>query len=107
MNLDNIRISIKFKLFNRRVWTVPEYYNCEDGLNAESACFADKTVSCWVARPVEKTILIRGMLTMALISILLSILEAVYVSLKWGVYQKHKPKDQRRGLFMRKTQGMQ
>jgi len=52
-------------------------------------------VPCWIARPVEKTILVRGMLILAIFSIFLSICEIIFVTTKWGVTQRHLPVDSR------------
>ena len=85
------------------MWIVPERYECTSGTEQNSACEADKMVPCWVARPVEKTILIRGMLILALCSIFLSLCEIAYVTLKWGVAQRHRPIEERSKLAMKFT----
>ena len=45
------------------VWEVPERFVCEHGKTVSeprlSPCWTDETVTCWIARPREKTIAVK------------------------------------------------
>jgi hypothetical protein len=64
-------------------WTVPEKYTCNHAQvfgAAGSACAQQEKVTCWVSRPWEKQIFLYYMLIMTGISMVLTILEAIYMA---------------------------
>ena len=78
-----------------QVWEVPEKYICGHAITGmNSPCWQDEEVICWVARPKEKTIIVRYMLAMQLLSIALTTLELAYFSCKWSM-RFHLPERQR------------
>lgn len=79
------------------MWQVPERYICKHGMSIESPCFQDKEVICWVARPREKTYLVRYMLLMQIVSIILTISELIVYTLKWS-FRFHKPIEKRSAI---------
>jgi hypothetical protein len=59
---------------------VPEKYECTHGDTEEnSACSQNPLIPCWVSRPWEKTIFMLYMTSVTVISILLCLMEFVYV----------------------------
>ena len=74
---------------------MPEKYVCDHAkMGKNSPCWQDKEVICWVARPKEKTILVKYMLVMQLLSIFLTTLELVVFSCKWSM-RLHLPEPKR------------
>ena len=87
------------------VWEVPEKYICDHAkIGKNSPCWQDSEVICWVARPKEKTILVKYMLVMQLLSIFLTTLELAVFSCKWSM-RLHLPERQRPD-FSRKVVSM-
>ena len=66
-------------------WTVPEKYTCTHALEygaAGSACAQQEKVTCWVSRPFEKQYFLMYMLTMTGLSMILTLIEALYMAFK-------------------------
>ena len=67
------------------VWYVPEKFICTHMQTAEeSPCYQDNEVVCWVARPKEKTIILIYMVVVFMVSTSLTLIEVVYVTIKWS-----------------------
>jgi hypothetical protein len=76
-------------------WMVPEKYTCyHSNTGKNSPCWQDPEVVCWVARPYEKTILVRYILFIQLLSIFLTLVEMLYFACKWS-FKFHLPEDKR------------
>ena len=65
------------------VWRVPHTYTCTHGENVGSPCMTDKTVSCYIPRYVEKTLVLWYMVSLTLLSITLTFAELIYFTVKY------------------------
>lgn len=77
-------------------WSVPEKYTCTHALEygaAGSACAQQEKVTCWVSRPWEKQMFLFYMLVLTGLSILLIILEALYMTTRVGIHSIQKRKN--------------
>jgi len=83
------------KAWGWAAWTVPEKYTCTHALiygAAGSACAQQEKVTCWVSRPWEKQMFLYYMLFLTFLSIILIILEAVYMMTRVGIHSIQKRK---------------
>jgi len=84
------------KAWGWAAWTVPEKYTCTHALEygaAGSACAQQEKVTCWVSRPWEKQMFLYYMLFLTILSILLIILEALYMTTRVGIHSIQKRKN--------------
>ncbi|CAG5090950.1 Oidioi.mRNA.OKI2018_I69.PAR.g12783.t1.cds [Oikopleura dioica] len=79
------------------VWEVPERFVCEHASKADdpklSPCWADETVTCWIARPREKSLAVKYMFGIQLVSIFLTVAELLFEATKRvsRMCQRHPP----------------
>ncbi|CBY43130.1 unnamed protein product [Oikopleura dioica] len=70
------------------VWEVPERFVCEHGKTVSeprlSPCWTDETVTCWIARPREKTLAVKYMFGIQILSIILTVTELIFETTKWA-----------------------
>lgn len=84
------------KAWGWAAWTVPEKYTCTHALEygaAGSACAQQEKVTCWVSRPWEKQMFLYYMLICQILSIVLIILEAIYMTTRVGIHSIQKRKN--------------
>ena len=65
------------------LWSVPHTYQCTHGEKTGSPCMTDKTVSCYIPRYVEKTLVLWYMVALTVLSILLTLVELIYFTSKY------------------------
>lgn len=81
------------------VWTVPHRYMCTYGSQYTNwACSQEKEIPCWVPRPWERQIFLHYMLFVHLLSIILIILDLLYVIQKVTTKRLRKRRERKKLL---------